>query len=148
MPMRGVLYLVAIMDWHTRKVLFWRISNTLEARVYVDALNEAIHTFSPLEIMNTDQGIQVTSFAWTDRLRRSGVRISMDRKGRSQAHPRQHLHREAVVHPELRVCLPACLGDRFADKGGHQEMDDLLQPPAPAFCLGRPASGAGFLAKK
>ena len=83
LPMRrGFLYLVAIMDWHTRKVLAWRISNTLEAEFCVDALNEAIHKFGPPEIMNTDQGSQFTSFAWTDRLRRSGVRISMDGKGR------------------------------------------------------------------
>lgn len=83
LPMRrGFLYLVAIMDWHTRKVLAWRISNTLEADFCVEALNEAIHKFGPPEIMNTDQGSQFTSFAWTDRLRRSGIRISMDGKGR------------------------------------------------------------------
>ena len=79
---RGFLYLVAIMDWHTRKVLAWRISNTLEAAFCVEAQNEAIHKFGPPKIMNTDQGSQFTSFAWTDRLRRSGVRISMDGKGR------------------------------------------------------------------
>lgn len=83
LPMRrGFLYLVAIMDWRTRKVLAWRISNTLEADFCVEALNEAIARFGPPEIMNTDQGSQFTSFAWTDRLRRSGVRISMDGKGR------------------------------------------------------------------
>ena len=83
LPMRrGFLYLVAIMDWYTRKVLAWRISNTLEADFCVAALNEAIHKFGPPEIMNTDQGSQFTSFAWTDRLRRSTIRISMDGKGR------------------------------------------------------------------
>jgi len=83
LPMRrGFLYLVAIMDWHTRKVLAWRVSNTLEADFCVEALNEAIHKFGQPEIMNTDQGSQFTSFAWTDRLRRTGVRISMDGKGR------------------------------------------------------------------
>ena len=83
LPMRrGFLYLVAIMDWHTRKVLAWRISNTLEADFCVEALNEAIAQFGPPEIMNTDQGSQFTSFAWTDRQRQSGVRISMDGKGR------------------------------------------------------------------
>ncbi len=90
LPMRrGFLYLVAIhcpavvclqtmrgMDWHTRKVLAWRISNTLEAGFCVDALNEAIHKFGPPDIMNTDQGSQFTPFAWTDRWRRSNVRIS------------------------------------------------------------------------
>nr|WP_198144853.1 DDE-type integrase/transposase/recombinase [Pseudorhodobacter aquimaris] len=62
----GSSYLAAIMDWHTRKVLAWRISNTLEADFCVAALNEAIHKFGPPEIMNTDQGSQFTSFAWTD----------------------------------------------------------------------------------
>ena len=85
LPMRrGFLYLVAIMDWHTRKVLAWRISNTLEADFCVEALNEAIHKFGPPEIMNTDQGSQFTSFAWIDRLKRIGARISMDGKGRCQ----------------------------------------------------------------
>nr|WP_254433771.1 IS3 family transposase [Paracoccus yeei] len=83
LPMRrGFLYLVAIMDWLTRKVLAWRISNTLEADFCVEALNEAIHRFGAPGIMNTDQGSQFTSFAWTDRLKRVGTRISMDGKGR------------------------------------------------------------------
>jgi len=83
LPMRrGFLYLVAIMDWHTRMVLSWRISNTLEADFCVEALNEAIYRFGPPDIMNSDQGSQFTSFAWTDRLRRSGIRISMGGKGR------------------------------------------------------------------
>jgi hypothetical protein len=62
---KGFLYLVAIMDWFTRKVLAWRISNTLEADFCLEALNEAIHKFGPPEIMNTDQGSQFTSFDWT-----------------------------------------------------------------------------------
>ncbi|WP_370651184.1 IS3 family transposase [Cypionkella sp.] len=83
LPMRkGFLYLVAIMDWLTRKVLAWRISNTLEAEFCVEALNEAIHKFGPPEIMNTDQGSQFTSFDWTDRLKRAKTKISMDGKAR------------------------------------------------------------------
>jgi putative transposase len=83
LPMRrGFPYLVAIMDWHTRKVLTWRISNTLKADFCIEALIEAVHRFGPPDIMNTDQGSQFTSFAWTDRLKRVGIRISMDGKGR------------------------------------------------------------------
>nr|WP_236938025.1 IS3 family transposase [Frigidibacter mobilis] len=83
LPMRkGFLYLVAIMDWFTRKVLAWRISNTLEAEFCIEALNEAIHKFGPPEIMNTDQGSQFTSFDWTDRLKRAKTKISMDGKAR------------------------------------------------------------------
>ncbi|ATQ55998.1 hypothetical protein PYTT13_09375 [Paracoccus yeei] len=59
------------MDWFTRKVLAWRISNTLEADFCVEALNEAIHRFDAPGIMNTDQGSQFTSFVWTDRLKRA-----------------------------------------------------------------------------
>ena len=82
-PMRrGFLYLVAIIDWFTRKVLAWRLSNTLEVDFCVEALNEAMAKYGTPEIMNTDQGSQFTSFVWTDCLRRSGVRISMDGKGR------------------------------------------------------------------
>ncbi len=83
LPMRrGFLYLVAIMDWFSRKLLAWRLSYTLEADCCVEALNEAIHRFGAPGIMNTDQGSQFTSFSWTDRLKRVGTRISMDGKGR------------------------------------------------------------------
>lgn len=58
---RGFLYLVAIMDWFTRKVLAWRISNTLEADFCVEALNEAVHRFGPPEIMNTDSQKMIVS---------------------------------------------------------------------------------------
>jgi putative transposase len=82
-PMRrGFLYLVVIMDWATRKVLAWRLSNTMEVDFCVEALNEALIRFGPPDIMNTDQGSQFTSWAWTDRLRKAGVKISMDGKGR------------------------------------------------------------------
>jgi len=78
---RGFLYLVTIMDWFTRKVLAWRISNRLEANFCVEALNEVILRFGAPGIINTDQGSQFTSFVWTDRLKRSGAPISMDRTG-------------------------------------------------------------------
>ena len=74
--------MVAIMDCFTRKVQGWRISNTREANFRVEALNEAIHKDGPPEIMNTDQDSPFTSFAWTDRRKRVGTRISMDGKGR------------------------------------------------------------------
>ena len=82
-PVRnGFLYLVAIMDWATRKVLSWRLSNTMHADFCVDALNEAIAKHGPPEIMNTDQGSQFTGSAWITTLTEAGVRISMDGRGR------------------------------------------------------------------
>ena len=82
-PMRrGFLYLVAVMDWASRKVLAWRLSNTMEAEFCVAALEEAIARYDKPEIFNTDQGSQFTSFAFTNALRDAGIRISMDGRGR------------------------------------------------------------------
>jgi putative transposase len=74
---RGFLYLVAIMDWATRKVLAWRLSNTLDASFCVDALNEAIARYGKPEIMNTDQGSQFTGSAWITTLTDAKTKISM-----------------------------------------------------------------------
>ena len=79
---RGFLYLVAIMDWYSRKVLSWRLSNSMEADFCVEALNEAIAKHGKPEIMNSDQGSQFTSFEWTQALKDAEVKISMDGKGR------------------------------------------------------------------
>jgi putative transposase len=82
-PMRrGFLYLVAIMDWFSRKVLAWRLSNTMDADFCVTALEEAIVRFGRPEIFNTDQGSQFTSFAFTNTLKDANIRISMDGRGR------------------------------------------------------------------
>ncbi|WP_413848426.1 IS3 family transposase [Tateyamaria sp.] len=82
-PMRrGFLYLVAIMDWFSRKVLAWRLSNSMEADFCVEALQDAIARYGKPEIMNSDQGSQFTGFEWTNALSKAGVRISMDGKGR------------------------------------------------------------------
>jgi putative transposase len=82
-PMRrGFLYLVAIMDWFSRKVLAWRLSNTMDADFCVTALEEAIARFGRPEIFNTDQGSQFTSFAFTNTLKDADIRISMDGRGR------------------------------------------------------------------
>ena len=82
LPMaRGFLYLVAIMDWRSRYVVAWRLSNTLEADFCVDALREALGQGQP-EVFNTDQGSQFTSLEFTQVLQEHGVKISMDGKGR------------------------------------------------------------------
>lgn len=82
-PMRrGFLYLVAVMDWHTRAVLSWRLSNTMDSRFCMEALREALSRYGRPEIFNTDQGRQFTSEEFTGALNDAGVRISMDGKGR------------------------------------------------------------------
>lgn len=78
---RGFLYLVAVMDWHSRYVLAWRVSNTLEVDFCLEALEEALSKGKP-EIFNTDQGGQFTSEAFTGLLEQHGIRVSMDGKGR------------------------------------------------------------------
>jgi len=78
---RGFLYLVAVMDWHSRYVLAWRLSNTMDTSFCLDALDDALQKGRP-EIFNTDQGAQFTSAAFTERLENVGVSISMDGRGR------------------------------------------------------------------
>lgn len=79
---KGFCYLVAIMDWASRKVLAWRLSNTLDSTFCVDALEEAIAKYGRPEIFDTDQGSQFTAEAFTDVLRVNNIAISMDGKGR------------------------------------------------------------------
>jgi putative transposase len=79
---KGFLYLVAVMDWATRRVLSFRLSNTLDARFCTEALTEALERYGRPEIFNSDQGSQFTSLEFTSVLKDSGVAISMDGRGR------------------------------------------------------------------
>ena len=79
---RGFLYLVAVIDWASRTVLAWRLSNTMDVSFCVSALEEALARFGTPGIFNTDQGSQFTSAAFTGTLAASGIRISMDGRGR------------------------------------------------------------------
>ena len=80
---QGFAYLVAIIDWYSRRVLSWRISNSMEAVFCVDCLEDALRHHGQPEIFNSDQGAQFTSAAFTDVLKREGVVISMDGRGRA-----------------------------------------------------------------
>jgi putative transposase len=83
LPMaRGFCYLVAVMDWASRRVLSWRVSNTLDASFCIDALEEALRRYGAPDVFNTDQGSQFTSEGFTGLLTGHGVRISMDGRGR------------------------------------------------------------------
>ncbi len=79
---RGFAYLVAIIDWYSRRVLAWRLSNTLETGFCLEALQEALSRYRMPEIFNTDQGSQFTSQDFTDALLDEGIKVSMDGKGR------------------------------------------------------------------
>ena len=78
---RGFIYLAAVVDWYSRKVLSWRVSITMDVQFCLDAVQEAIDKYGTPEIFNTDQGSQFTSLAFTDLLKANGIRISMDGKG-------------------------------------------------------------------
>jgi len=80
---RGFVYLVAVIDWYSRKVLSWRLSNTLDTGFCADCLQQAIQVYGVPEIFNTDQGCQFTSEAFTGILKSHGITISMDGRGRA-----------------------------------------------------------------
>ncbi len=79
---RGFVYLVAIIDWYSRRVLAWRISNSMDTSFCIDCLEDALGSHGKPEIFNSDQGSQFTSAAFTDVLKREGIAISMDGRGR------------------------------------------------------------------
>ena len=79
---RGFIYLVAILDWYSRKVLAWRVSNCMDTSFCIEALTEAIEKYGIPEIFNTDQGSQFTSTAFTSILESHSIQISMDGRGR------------------------------------------------------------------
>ncbi len=99
---KGFLYLIAIMDWHSRYVLAWRVSNTMDVDFCVQALEEALSQGRP-EIFNTDQGSQFTSETFTGVLLEQGIQISMDGKGTL---PGQHLCGTAVAERQVRGGVP------------------------------------------
>jgi putative transposase len=78
----GFIYLTAVLDWASRYVLAWEVSNTLDGAFCLSALDRALRVATP-QIFNTDQGVQFTSQAFTGRLQQAGVRISMDGRGRA-----------------------------------------------------------------
>ena len=78
---RGFVYLTAVVDWYSRKILSWRLSNTMDTRFCLEAVDEALSKYGRPEIFNTDQGSQFTSEAFTSKLKENNIRISMDGKG-------------------------------------------------------------------
>ena len=119
---RGFLYLVAVMDWATRKVLAWRLSNTIEADFCVAALKDAMDVHGSPEIFNIDQGGQFISHAFTGALADAGIRISMDGPGRA-------LDAGARSNTSGR--------HRRTGLNRHRTLDRLLQPAASALGAGR-----------
>ncbi len=142
----GFLYLVAIMDWATRHVLAWRLSNTMDTRFCVEALADALARYGKPEIFNTDQGSQFTSFEFTGVLRDAGVAISMDGRGRCRDNIFierlwRSLKYEAVYLHELTDGFRAerVIGewiDFYNTERPHSALDG--QTPAEAYRNGQP----------
>jgi len=143
---RGFLYLVAIMDWATRHVLAWRLSNTMDAAFCVEALGEALSRYGRPEIFNTDQGSQFTSLAFTGALKAAGIEISMDGRGRCMDNIFierlwRSLKYEAVYLHELTDGFVAerVIGewiDFYNAERPHSALDG--QTPAEAYRAGQP----------
>jgi putative transposase len=146
---RGFLYLMAVIDWASRAMLAWRLSNTMDVTFRVEALEAALADHAKPEIFNTDQGAQFTSAAFTGVLERAGVTISIHRPRPVDG---QCLHRATVAIPEVRGHLPEGLRGWSGGQGRIRRMDRVLQQPTPARRLegqdpdggvvGRPAPGA------
>ena len=131
---RGFMYLVAVMDWHSRKVLSWRLSNTMEADFCVEALQEAIRRYGCPEIFNTDQGVQFTSEIFTKVLKDNDIAISMDGRRRVQDNifierlwwtlKHHHLYLRSFANgSELRAGLKVWF-DFYNHERFHQSLDD------------------------
>lgn len=147
----GHAYLCAVMDWHSRKVLGWAVSNTMETGLCLEALGNALEAAGRVpEIFNTDQGCQFTSEQWTDRLLGLGVRISMDGRGRwmdnvfierlwrSVKYEEIYLREHATV-PALRLGLAEWF-DRYNTWRPHEALGNLT--PAAVYLGASEATAA------
>ena len=138
---RGFLYLVAVMDWASRKVLSWRLSNTLDAHFCVEAFARgASSTMAPQEIFNSDQGSQFTSVDFTDVLTEAGIRISMDGKGRWM----DNVFIERLWRSLKYECVHLsefATGAQGPDR--HRLVDGLLRPAPAPLGAQRPDAGRG-----
>jgi putative transposase len=140
----GFMYLAATIDWYSRYVLAWRLSNTLDGSFCLEMLEEALSQGRP-EVFNTDQGVQFTASAWTGRLERAGVAVSMDGKGRcldnvfverlwrSVKYEDIYLKRYEVV-PQLQAGLRAYF-PFYNEERLHQGLD--YRTPAVVYRQGR-----------
>jgi putative transposase len=145
---RGFLYLVAILDWYSRFVLSWRLSNTLTGSFCLAALDEALSLSKP-EIFNSDQGSQFTAEAFTSRLEDAGVAISMDGRGRAIDNVFVERLWRSVKYEEVYLKdygdgweAEASLADYFRfynEERIHQALD--YRTPAEVYALGCPLSG-------
>ncbi len=141
---RGFAYLVAIIDWYSRRVLNWRISNSMEAMFCVDCLEDVLRHHGTPEIFNSDQGSQFTSVAFTDVLKREGVVISMDGRGRAFDNIFVERLWRSVKHEDVYLKGYASMGellvgltDYFVFYNGERPHQSLANKTPDSFNLGK-----------
>lgn len=138
----GFVYLVAIIDWYSRKVLSWRVSNTMDVGFCVDCLTAALKQYGPPDIFNTDQGSQFTSAKWIAVLQENSIKISMDGRGRALDNIFvERLWRSVKyedIYPKNYVYIPELLlglteyfafynGERYHQALGYKTPDQIYQ---------------------
>lgn len=151
---RGFVYLVAVLDWFSRKVLAWQLSTTLETGPCTEALKDAMRRHGKPEIMNTDQGSQFTSIEFIETLKGADIQISMDGKGawRDNVFPSHRLHckrlpgsgRTALADDQIRRGLPARLRQRVSRPGKPAPVSEVLQHAQTTFIAGRADARSGI----
>jgi putative transposase len=138
---RGFLYLVAIIDWASRAVLSWRLSNTMDVSFCVSALEEALARFGKPEIFNTDQGSQFTSAAFTATVAAAGIRISMDGRGRWMDNVFIERLWRSLKYEDVYL-------KGYADGREAKALDRFLQSPAAASGAGQPDTDDGLARRR
>jgi len=134
---RGFIYLAAVIDWFSRKVLAWRLSITMDVSFCLEALEEALGKYGRPEIFNTDQGSQFTSVAFTDRLKLAGIKISMDGKGRwadnvfVERFWRSIKYEEVYLHAYDTVSVARAGIGRYIEFFNHQRPHSSLKAQTP-----------------
>ena len=142
---RGFLYLVAVIDWASRAVLAWRLSNTMDVSFCVSALEEALARFGRPEIFNTDQGSQFTSAAFTGTLAAAGIEISMDGRGRWMDNVFIERLWRSLKHED--IYLKGYADGREA-QGRDRRLDRVLQRPAPTSGARQPDADGGLARRR
>jgi len=120
---RGFLYLFAVMNWATRRILAWRLSNSLTTDCCIDALEEAVERYGPQEMLNTDQGVQFTSSNFVQAIReKHGIALSMDGKGCWRDNVMIGRFWRSLIRGSLSACLRWHLGHEIR----HREIRSVL----------------------
>ena len=142
---RGFVYLVAVLDWYSRKVLSWRVSITMDVHFCIEALEEAIARYGAPEIVNTDQGSQFTSIAFTGLLKDHGIRISMDGKGSWRDNVFIERLWRSVKYEEVYLHAYETVSDSRAGIGRYF---DLYNQRRPHCALGRKTSDSVYFSQQ